>query len=108
MKSFYHAQSRELVGCLPSMLKAAQPIPKGLCLLAQGCEERATLGNDAIHLVNPNGVALIRSRLRASCRNPFRVILSCFARSRVARGLATLGFAVRIPLGFTRYVKDSR
>jgi hypothetical protein len=31
-------------------------IPKGFRLKAQGCEERATLGNDSEGIDNPNGV----------------------------------------------------
>ena len=35
------------------------PIPTGLCLPAQGCEERATLGTFRQRGYNPNGVAAI-------------------------------------------------
>jgi hypothetical protein len=35
---------------------SAPPIPKGLCPPAQGCEARATLGDDDKKIANPNGV----------------------------------------------------
>src|SRR6266446_4996471 len=71
---------------------AGPRIPKGFCNKAQGCEERATLGNIASRPTNPNGVASVRAERR---HNPVGVE-RWFARSpRVARRLATLGWRTR-------------
>ena len=63
-------------------------IPKGLCPPAQGCEERATLGQTPLDS-NPNGVV---SGLGRRAATP----LGLFAFGHVSQGssfLATLGFA---------------
>ena len=84
----------------------AAPIPKGLRLKAQGCEERATLGwcgNE--HRQPQRGCAPIRNgpltRTTAhDGRNPVGVVNSLPTFSQGSSFLATLGFEGGIPLGF--------
>src|SRR5258708_5537544 len=68
----------------------ASPIPKGLCPPAQGCEERATLGNGKEGVGNPNGVgALWHVEHR---HNPVGVGNVRTVFSQGCSSLATLGF----------------
>ena len=58
------------------------PIPTGLCLEAQGCEERATLGKCDQHLPTPTGLRLSHG----SCgHNPVGVVDTTGVVPRVAR-----------------------
>src|SRR5437870_1678565 len=72
-------------------LSAGASIPKGLCLSAQSCEERATLGRSRPSSINPEGVAALPSlRINSGC-NPVGVD----RRGTFSQGssfLATLGF----------------
>ena len=44
-------------------------IPKGLCRIAQGCREAATLGEKTLQCLTPKGFRIDNAALR----NPFRV-----------------------------------
>src|SRR2546427_9010278 len=75
-------------------------IPKGLCPPAQGCEERATLGEWPAGCFNPNGVV---SRFNRGAATP----LGLFPFAAMSQGssfLATLRFMAESlwdsPLGF--------
>jgi len=62
-------------------------IPKGLCPPAQGCEERATLGQRCSKIPNPNGVESesLARRSPSVGLNPVGVGNSSMRSSRVAR-----------------------
>jgi hypothetical protein len=79
-------------------------IPKGLCPPAQGCEERATLGNGPEGIGNPNGV--VPTSLAYPSHNPVGV---GNVRGTIPQGsssLATLGFEPKslwdFPIPFSR------
>ena len=67
-----------------------QGIPKGFCLKAQGCEERATLGKAVREIGNPNGV--VGSVRGESGRNPVGVVMVCAMFPKGSSFLATLGW----------------
>jgi hypothetical protein len=89
----------------PSTEGLVLTIPKGLRPKAQGCEERATLGNRSLADTNPNGVTTCPAQGAPQPR------WGCPSRGRSTQGssfLTTLGFGVRIPLGFTRNARGAQ
>jgi len=76
-------------GSANQFLNERLPIPKGLRLKAQGCEERATLGKQS-EMQNPNGVSSRLNTLR--CRNPVGVERIYAHVSQGRRVAPTLGF----------------
>ena len=73
------------------------PIPKGLFLSAQGCEERATLG------YRPQGFQPQRGcgTFPPPSLNPVGIVSPPSQASQGSSFLATLGLCAGIPLGFT-------
>jgi hypothetical protein len=69
------------------------PIPKGLCPPAQGCEERATLGQRPKKFTNRNAVAAIpfSSAVRGICHNPVGVGDDLIPFTQGSSCVATLG-----------------
>jgi|GEM_PF-3625889 len=55
-------------------------IPKGLCRIAQGCREAATLGEKTLQCLTPKGFRIDNTALR----NPFRVEQIIAVTPRVA------------------------
>ena len=83
-----------LVGVYTSqMLFNSRGIPKGFWPKAQGCEERATLGNRRAHLTTPKGLwpKVARVRIRIG-RNRFAVGDFLPTMSRGSSCLATPGW----------------
>src|SRR5262249_46042190 len=75
---------------------------RGLRPPAQGCEERATLGNRANACINPERVMPRYTRwFTRARRNPCRVRSTPPLRTQGSSFLATLGFGSEIPLGFS-------
>jgi hypothetical protein len=72
-------------------------IPKGLHLSAQGCEERATLGQRLPKATTPTGLRPFgttgRARTNGTCLNPVGVGFFLFHFTQGSSFLATLGFA---------------
>jgi hypothetical protein len=105
MKKNLRARAQKLLVASPSTGGSFLPIPKGLCPKAQGCEERATLGNRSFADTNPNGVATCFAVEGPQPR------WGCASRGRSTQGssfLTTLGLVVRIPLGFTRNARGAQ
>ena len=76
-------------------LRPACPIPKGLSRPAQGCEERATLGNPKRSIPNPIGVV---AKIAVAGYNPVGVGTSARCVPRVARSSQPWAWS-RNPLG---------
>src|SRR5262245_44991882 len=66
-------------------------IPKGFRLKAQGCEERATLGDRRNEIINPNGVA---AAVVNGGRNPVGVVTT-FWSSTQGSSLCSQPWALR-------------
>ena len=87
------AEKRDLI----KLIEQGARIPTGFRPKAQGCEQRATLGNRRHDIHNPNGVVAISyaSFPRRRCRNPVGVggFFSMFTQG--SSFLATLGFGTQ-------------
>jgi len=62
-------------------------IPTGLCHPAQGCEERATLGQPANNFSYPNGVASV---FRRNVLQPWAMSYNPFGIGRTTRRIVAL------------------
>src|SRR6266850_99180 len=84
------SESREMESGRELYALQGSSIPKGLCPPAQGCEERATLGQRCSKIPNPNGVETpsLRWILTSMGRKPFGVDKSSMLLPRVARSSA--------------------
>jgi|SRR6266850_2134063 len=107
------SESREMESGRELYALQGSSIPKGLRPPAQGCEERATLGERCWEIHNPNGVATasLVSRLASMSRNPVGVGNSSPRLPRVARDSQPwalrrnpvgIEFANATPLGFIK------